>query len=140
MSEQSPQYKFPGEIDDLRSVGDHRRKLHTEQPIDPMINREMLMPSPLDPMGQIAAEGRGFRNLAQGRMPTWVIMMSWATFGFGNFLLCGLLLQNSISEATIALGQRNYDRLWLSVFSVLPQLIFSGLIWIVLCRATWRRR
>jgi hypothetical protein len=114
----SPKYQFPGDID--------RANLRTEQPIDPMINREMIMPSPLDPMGQIAAEGRGFRNLAQGRMPT--------------FLLCGLLLQTFIPEATIALGQRNYDRFWLSVFSVLPQLIFSGLIWMVLCRATWRRR
>jgi hypothetical protein len=128
----SPKYQFPGDID--------RTQLRTEQQLDPMINRKMIMPNPLDPMGNIETEGRGLQNLAQGRMPTWVIMMSWATFGLGNFLFCGFLLQTLIPEATIALAQQNYDRFWLTLLSVLPQLLFSGLIWIVLCRATWRRR
>jgi hypothetical protein len=128
----SPKYQFPGDID--------RTQLHTEQQLDPMINRQMYMPNPLDPMGQIETDGRALRNLAQRRMPTWVIMISWATIGLSNFLFCSFLLRICIQEATIALHQKNNDRLWMSLGAVLPQLVFSGLIAIVLCRATWRRR
>jgi hypothetical protein len=65
----SPKYQFPGDID--------RTQLRTEQQLDPMINRKMIMPNPLDPMGNIAAEGRAMRSISSGRMPKWILMTAW---------------------------------------------------------------
>jgi hypothetical protein len=87
MSEQQPtpekpesaRYQFPGAID--------RDHLHTEQPIDPMINSQFKRPNPLDPMGNIEMEGRALRTLASGRVPLWIVMVGnnrgWKLFAFG---------------------------------------------------------
>jgi hypothetical protein len=125
-------YKFPGDID--------RDNLRTEQQLDPMLNRSMQYPNPLDPIGNIETEGRALRNLSSGRMPLWVLMLSWATIGFSSFLFCGLLLKNILPEARSAIQTQQYDRLWLSTITVLPSLVFAGLILFILFRATWRSR
>jgi hypothetical protein len=107
MSERSAKYKFPGEID--------RDHLRTEQPIDPMINRRIQMPNPLDPMGNIAMEGRAMQNLSSGRVPMWVLMSSWATIGLLSFLL--LVMRPSA-----------------------PIVLLALLFITILFRATWRKR
>ncbi|NJN48808.1 MAG: hypothetical protein HC805_02150 [Alkalinema sp. RL_2_19] len=125
-------YKFPDDID--------RTQLRTEQQLDPMLNRSMQYPNPLDPIGNIETEGRALRNLSSGHMPRWVLMLSWATIGFSSFLFCGLLLKNILPEAISAIQTQQYDRLWLSTIAVLPSLLFAGLILLILFRATWRSR
>jgi hypothetical protein len=128
----SPKYPFPGDID--------RSKLHTEQQLDPMINREMLLPNPLDPIGHIETEGQAFRNLSSGRMPLWVLMLGWATIGVMAFGLIGLFLHALTDSLQTAIATQKYDPLWLAIVSLLPGLLIPGLLLMVLFRATWRSR
>lgn len=123
--EPQPQ-RFPSDI--------NYRDLRTEQPLDPQRYPEMQIPNPLDPMGRIASEGRAMRNLAGGRMPTWVLFCSWATIGLCSFLFLGLGLQ-FMGEAM----RKQPSDMLLVLLQMLPLLIFPTLMLMVLVRATWRK-
>lgn len=126
MPPESPN-QFPSDIDYDR--------LNTEQPLDPQSYQDMQLPNPLDPMGRINSEGRAFRNLASGRMPTWILFCAWMTIGLFSFIFLGLGLQ-SLFEA---IKKPSSD--WLPlVLQMLPLMIFPTLILMVLVRATWGKR
>ncbi|NEQ55267.1 MAG: hypothetical protein F6K11_34975 [Leptolyngbya sp. SIO3F4] len=48
------------------------------EPRSPYVER---IPSGYDPMGEIYLRGRAYRGLAGGRIPWWVLMTGWFTFG-----------------------------------------------------------
>jgi hypothetical protein len=129
---ESPKYKFPSDID--------RDHLHTEQPLDPMINRRMQMPNPLDPIGNIETEGRALRNLASGRIPMWVLLCGWATIGLIGFLTLGLTLQTLVSGGKDAIANNRLGDFFLLLLAIAPLFVIGGLIIIILYRATWRQR
>jgi hypothetical protein len=132
MSKESSKYKFPGDID--------RDHLTTEQPIDPMVNREMQMPNPFDPIGNITMEGQAMRNLTRRRMPIWVLMAAWASIGLFSFGVLGMVM-SLLAQVFGTIGQRGYrleDFLTIGCFillSLVPLLVIA-----VLFRATWRKR
>jgi hypothetical protein len=136
MSEQQPtpekpepaRYQFPGAID--------RVHLHTEQPIDPMINSQFKRPNPLDPMGNIEMEGRALRTLASGRVPLWIVMVGWGTIGVGSFLLLGMALR-ALAEA-FRTGQAG--ELLVTIMAFAPMILVTLLVIAILFRATWRQR
>lgn len=132
MSEQSTKYKFPGDID--------RDHLTTEQPIDPMINRKLQMPNPLDPMGNIAMVGRAMRNLSSGRMPMWVLMSAWATIGLISFLLLGMAINNLIEAFRVGKGIDRLGEFLLAMGAFAPIILITLLLITILFRATWRKR
>jgi hypothetical protein len=136
MSEQQPtpekpdptKYRFPGAID--------RAHLHTEQPIDPMINSQFKRPNPLDPMGNIEMEGRALRTLASGRVPLWIVMVGWGTIGVGSFLLLGMALR-ALAEA-FRTGQAG--ELLVTIMAFAPMILVTLLVIAILFRATWQQR
>jgi hypothetical protein len=138
MSEQQPtperpesepaKYQFPGAID--------RDYLHTEQPIDPMINSQFKRPNPLDPMGNIEMEGRALRTLASGRVPLWMVMAGWGTIGLGSFLLLGLVMRD-LAEA---FGMGRTGEFFVTVMASAPIILVTLLVIAILFRATWRQR
>jgi hypothetical protein len=132
MSDKTPKYKFPGDID--------RSLIHSEQPLDPMLNHPMKMPNPLDPMGNIETEGRAMRNLASGRIPMWVLMTGWATIGLGSFLLLDLALQSLAIAFQQGKGGDRLGEFLLAIVAFAPMLLIAGLIITILFRATWRKR
>jgi hypothetical protein len=138
MSEQQPTpeppeskqpYKFPGAID--------RHRLHTEQPIDPMINSQFKRPNPLDPMGNIEMEGRALRTLASGRVPLWMVMVGWGTIGLGSFLLLGVAIRELVTA--FREGDRGGELL-ATAMAFAPMILVTLLMITILFRATWRQR
>jgi hypothetical protein len=136
----SPKYQFPGDIDDLRSVADHRTQLRTEQQLDPMINRKMIMPNPLDPMGNIEAEGRAMRSISSGRMPTWVLMAAWGTIGLGTFLTLGVALHTLTAAFQAGRGDEQIAEWFVMAIGYAPMILISLLVLTILFRGTWRKR
>jgi hypothetical protein len=132
MSAQSPQYKFPSDID--------RSQLHTEQQLDPMINRQMYRPNPLDPIGNIETEGRALRHLANGRMPLAIIILGWGTIGLIAFSMIGLFLQIMTASIQTAIATQQYDQVWLSIGALIVGTSIPTLLLTILFRATWRSR
>lgn len=128
----SPKYQFPGDID--------RSQLHTEQQLDPLINREMYMPSPLLPMGNIETEGRALRNLSSGRMPLWVLMLGWCTIGFIAFGTIGLCLHATTNNIQTAIATQQYDQVWQSIGTLVVGISVPTVLLMILFRATWRSR
>ncbi len=128
----SEPYKFPSDID--------RSQLRSEQQLDPMLHRPMQMPNPLDPMGNIATEGRAMRNLASGRIPMWILMTGWATIGLGSFLVLGLALQSLAIAFQAGKGGDWVGNFLLAIVAYAPMLLITGLVITILFRATWRKR
>jgi hypothetical protein len=122
-------YRFPGAID--------RDHLHTEQPIDPMINSHLKRPNPLDPMGNIEMEGRALRTLASGRVPLWIVMVGWGTIGLGSFLLLGVAMHEIVTA--FREGDRGGELL-ATAMAFAPMALATLLMITILFRATWRQR
>ncbi len=128
----SPKYQFPGNID--------RSKLRTEQQLDPMINRKMIMPNPLDPMGNIEAEGRAVRSISSGRMPKWILMTAWGTIGLGTFLTLGMVLSTLAESIKSGRGDGPSSGWFVMAIGYSPVILISLLILTILFRGTWRKR
>jgi hypothetical protein len=128
----SPKYQFPGDID--------RTQLRTEQQLDPMINRKMIMPNPLDPMGNIAAEGRAMRSISSGRMPKWILMTAWGTIGFGTFLMLGMVLSTLAESIKAGRGDEQVSEWFVMAIGYAPMILISLLVLTILWRGTWRKR
>jgi hypothetical protein len=131
MPEQSPRYQFPGAID--------HSKLRTEQPLDPQLYAEMRLPNPLDPMGNIAAEGQALRSLSSGRRPKWVLLTGWATLGLGSFLLLGYILQTMVAALQAGQLAEQFGNLLALALSMVPALVVAVACLMILVRATWRK-
>ncbi|MBE9032257.1 hypothetical protein IQ266_21180 [filamentous cyanobacterium LEGE 11480] len=132
MTQKPHDYPFPNKID--------REHLHTEQPLDPLINRNLQRPNPLDPIGHIETEGRALRNLASGRMPLWVLLLGWSTIGLISFGILGLSLHQLTEALQMAIVQQQMDEVIFRLLSLIPMAVMSGLFLMILWRATWRRR
>ena len=132
MSEQSPRYKFPSDID--------RSQLRTEQPLDPQLYAEMHLPNPLDPMGNIAMEGRAMRRLSSGRIPTWILITGWATIGIGSFLSLGLTFRTLVAAYQAGQLAEQFIGLLVLAMAIAPALLITGACTVILVRATWRKR
>lgn len=128
----SENYKFPSDID--------RDRLSTEQPLDPMLNRSMQYPNPLDPIGHIETEGRAFQNLVRGHLPRWVLLTGWGSLGILCFGLLGIVVNILTSELQQAISTQNFDRLIYGLLGSLPGVVVSILLIMILWRATFGKR
>jgi len=76
-------------------------KIVVEVPADPKPPYQERIPSGYDPMGEIYLRGRASRNLAEGRVPWWVLISGWIIFGFGGLVLS--ILISAITSAAFEL-------------------------------------
>ncbi len=67
------------------NLGLDKSKIVVEIPAEQPVFPERL-PSGFDPMGEIYFRGRAYRGLSGGRIPWWVLISAWITFG-GMFVL-----------------------------------------------------
>lgn len=54
------------------------------------------LPSALAPMSEIAAEGRAFRGLSQGRTPWGIIIFSWLFVAVPMVVLSGFIIYHTV--------------------------------------------
>jgi len=69
----------------FENLGLDKSKIVIEIPTEQPVSQERL-PSGLDPMGRVYLSGRAYRGLSGGRIPWWVLISAWITFG-GIFIL-----------------------------------------------------
>lgn len=117
-----------------------RDRLYTEQPLDPHLHREMHLPNPLDPIGNIETEGRALRTLARGRIPKWALLTGWATIGLGSVISLGLIGQMMVTAIHHAIVTNRLNGLIPLLLSIVPALVITLLMLMILYRATFRSR